>query len=236
MQPTLVSSGEGHEHFILSLAYSSDSCTIASGGADDIIRLWDAKNGLCLDELRGHTDYVQAVAFSPVDRDLLVSSGRDGKILLWSLSDRKLKNVVIKGHDAAVRSFSFNSDGQFLASCSGAQNSSEKQDNTVRVWNISSGMQILLLRFHTATIHSVTWHPETQVLATASRDRIVGVHTLGRELITSSKSLRGHTDYVNAVAWSPCGTALASASSDRSVRIWHSSSGEILQVQALCSF
>ena len=122
------------------------------------------------------------------------------------------------------------------ASCSGAQNSSEKQDNTVRVWNISSGMQILLLRFHTATIHSVTWHPETQVLATASRDRIVGVHTLGRELITSSKSLRGHTDYVNAVAWSPCGTALASASSDRSVRIWHSSSGEILQVQALCSF
>jgi WD40 repeat protein len=234
MQPVVVASSEGHAHFILSVAYSSDSHMIASGGADDVVRLWDADTGKLLGELIGHSDYVQAVVFSPVDQNVLVSGGRDGKLFMWSICERKRMNISFNGHDAAVRSVSFNSDGNFLASGSGAQTSSETQDNTVRIWSVSAGTQVIHLRFHTSAVLAVQWHPRHPIIASAGRDRNVGLHTVAADntTIASSMVLRGHTDYVNAVAWSPCGSVLATASSDRSIRIWHSTSGETVQVRS----
>ena len=233
MHPVQISTSEMHTHFILAVACNCDATVIATGGADDVVKLWDAYTGKFLNELKGHTDYVQAVVFSPIDKDLLVSGGRDGKILLWSaLEGRQLKNALPAGHDSAVRSICFNSAGLLIASSSGAQTSSERQDNSVRIWSISSGTEELLIPFHTAPVASVAWHPALSILASASRDRIVGLHFLGDQagVVKKSTALRGHTDYVNAVAWSLCGGLLASASSDRSVRVWDTVSGQALQV------
>jgi WD40 repeat protein len=171
--------------------------------------------------------------FCPGNRDLLASGGRDGKILLWNVSEgQQVKGIAVRGHDAAVRSICFNADGDQLASCSGAQTSSEKQDNSIRVWSLASGAELLIVHAHTATVSAVAWHPTLPLLATASRDRTVGLHDIANIARPMSRHLRGHTDYVNAAAWSACGTVLASGSSDRTVRVWDRESGSILQAPA----
>jgi WD40 repeat protein len=57
---------------------------IASGSHDQTIRLWDNHTGEYLKTLRGHTNWVLSVAFSP-DGKTLASSSSDETIKLWDV-------------------------------------------------------------------------------------------------------------------------------------------------------
>ncbi len=65
------------------LAFSTDSCILASGGYDDsVILLWDVNIGKLLKTRTEHTAQVNNLCFSP-DSWTLVSGCGDGKVLLW---------------------------------------------------------------------------------------------------------------------------------------------------------
>src|SRR5262249_52991979 len=61
---------------------SPDGTRLATGCKDNTIRLWDLTTHRHVCELRGHTDYVHAVAFSP-DGTRLVSGSGDFTVRLW---------------------------------------------------------------------------------------------------------------------------------------------------------
>jgi WD40 repeat protein len=48
---------QGHRHGLLSLAFSPDGQTLASGSRDDTIMLWNYKTGECLKTLRADRPY-----------------------------------------------------------------------------------------------------------------------------------------------------------------------------------
>ena len=50
---------------VSTLAFSPDGATLAGGGADKTIRLWDATSGRLIRSLAGHRDWVSTLAFSP---------------------------------------------------------------------------------------------------------------------------------------------------------------------------
>jgi WD40 repeat protein len=55
----------GHAGPAYSVVFSPDDRTLASGGADGLIVLWDVKARQRLDEpLRGHTEAVTSLAFN----------------------------------------------------------------------------------------------------------------------------------------------------------------------------
>ncbi len=55
----------GHSHGVWSVAFAPDGLTLASGGADRLVRMWDIETGRLLRSLRGHTADIRSVVFTP---------------------------------------------------------------------------------------------------------------------------------------------------------------------------
>ena len=100
----------GHSLGVTSVAFSPDGKLLASGSADNSIKLWNVASGRELRTLSGHTAPVSSVAFSP-DGKVLASGSWDTTIKLWDVaSGRELRTLT--GHTDKVNSVAFSPDGQ----------------------------------------------------------------------------------------------------------------------------
>ena len=76
--------------------------------------VWDATTGQVILELKGHTQEVNSVAFSP-DGQRLASASRDGTVKVWDVATGQ-ESLTLKGHPLGVRSVAFSPDGRRIAS------------------------------------------------------------------------------------------------------------------------
>ena len=120
---------------VLAIAYSPDRETMATGGADKIVRLWEVASGRIVGKFEGHADAVAGLAFSP-DGKRLASASYDRSIRIWDLSNWRAgaptpPAKVLNGHKNWVFAAAFTPDGSRLVSVS--------YDRTVKVWDLASG-------------------------------------------------------------------------------------------------
>ncbi len=117
---------------INALAIVAEGAQLATGHADNLVRLWTLSPEGALAagaQLAGHAGPVTALAGVPTDKNQLVSGSADGTVRQWTVADAKQVREI--KHGAAVTAIAVRPDGKQLASA-GA-------DNQVKLWNAADG-------------------------------------------------------------------------------------------------
>src|ERR1035438_10090053 len=109
-----------HNYGVNSVAISPDGSTLASGGGDQIVKLWSLPGGVLLRTLTVGTDMtagVSAVAISP-NGQLLACQSYNETIQLWSFPAGALLSTLITGssNNQHVYTLAISPDGRLLAS------------------------------------------------------------------------------------------------------------------------
>jgi WD40 repeat protein/tRNA A-37 threonylcarbamoyl transferase component Bud32 len=177
---------------------------------------WHYWQGLCHSDLltlRGHTDSVSTVAYSP-DGQCLASASLDGTVKVWDAATGKELHTL-RGPGGPVYGVAYSPDGRRLAS--------GHQEGTVRLWDATTGEEIRAWRGHAGKVGGVAWRSDGRQCASAGADRVVKVWDVdnGQAIYT----LPGHSKEVVAVVYSPDGGHLASASLDKTVKLWDLATG-----------
>ncbi|BAZ37670.1 WD-40 repeat-containing protein [Calothrix sp. NIES-4101] len=167
--------------------------------------------------LRGHTDWVKCVSFSP-NGQLIASGSSDNTIKLWNREGEELK--TLKGHQNEIWSVNFSPDGQTLASAS--------WDKTVKIWS-SKVDQCRVIEGHEQAVTSVSFSSNSEMFATGSWDKKVNFWSFNGEKL--SLILDCH-EPVRSISFSPNGQLIATGCSNGSVKIWNSQ-GELLNPNLL---
>jgi WD40 repeat protein len=104
---------------------------------------------------------------------------------------------------------------------------SASNDNTVKMWDASSGACVQTLEGHSDWVTSMAFSHDSTRLASASNDNTVKMWDARSGACV--QTLEGHSHWVTSVAFSHDSTRLASASWDSTVKIWDASSGAYVQ-------
>ena len=118
-----------HQVPIRCLAFSPDGKILASGGADQVVKLWNVASGQKIDTLP-HKGTVSSLAFSPNSLTLATVT-EDSSVTLWDVGTRKARRTLT-GHSGTMATPAFSPDGSLIA-CAGAY------DNDIKVWDTVSG-------------------------------------------------------------------------------------------------
>ena len=155
---------------ILSIVYTPDGEQLISGANDygvGSIRFRDADTGAEQGTLNGHPTAVRSVDITR-DGKLFATLGTDHRIIIWQVASRAQERVL-QGH-TWMNDLAFSPEGKLLASAG-----RDDLDDTIRLWEVSSGKLLRTLRGHVRSIHSVAFHPLGNSMASASMDGTIRI-------------------------------------------------------------
>ncbi|MCU0880493.1 MAG: WD40 repeat domain-containing protein, partial [Pirellulaceae bacterium] len=208
-----------HEDWAFTVVFHPSGNLVATGGGDDLIKLWSWPELVEVGRFRGHTNDVHAIAFTP-DGQRLVSAGDDQVVRIWDVATRQELHCLT-GHTGTIPGLAISPDGHTIASAS--------RDDTVRLWSME-GEFLAELAGHAGDVMSVAFHPTGRELATASYDQTLRLWSLPAEGTPQEIGrLSGHTDWAFSIAYSADGGELLSTGGDGAIlfdrqsgrQLWH---------------
>jgi WD40 repeat protein len=106
-----------HPGGVAALAFAADGKTLATGGPDRSVRVWDVSTGREVRRFLGHKEAITAVAFLR-DGKTLVSGSKEGGIFLWDLATGEKRRGVFHLQEQ-LGDLAVSPDGKLFASAGG---------------------------------------------------------------------------------------------------------------------
>jgi WD40 repeat protein len=162
----------GAPRWVCCLAFSPDGAHVVTGHGDHVVRVWEARTGRCLRELRGHSGWVESVACSPDGRHLASATaargreGQPGEIKIWdAATGREVR--ALTGQRGGILCLAYSPDGKRLAAGGwGAKAGPQRVTGEAKVWDTASGKEVLTLDDHNQ-VHGVAFSHDGYWLFTA---------------------------------------------------------------------
>jgi hypothetical protein len=119
---------------------------------------------------------------------------------------------VLEGHERAVRSVAFSSDGKMIVSGS--------SDKTIRLWDLEGNPIGEPFQGHEDAVRSVAFSPDGKMIVSGSDNRTIRLWDLEGNPI--GQLFQGHKSAIWSVAFSPDGKMIVSGGGDKTIRLWRS--------------
>jgi WD40 repeat protein/serine/threonine protein kinase len=215
----VINLGEGKPPFIvpdykgadLIVAISPDGSILASAGIDAIVTLWEVGTWRRLATLKGHTDKIWSLAFSPDGRTL--ASGDTETVRLWDLRDHAQRAVFHPGRGWGPMFFT--RDGRTLIT------SREGLDGIILFLDANTGQEQRRIK---ATCWCVAVSPDGGYLAAAGS----WLEVIDAQTGKSKWRVGPHEPHIWSASFASDGKTLATASWDGTARLWNVASGQEL--------
>ncbi len=193
------------------VAISADDSKVATGSQDDNLRVYSLSTGAEISRF-GNS---RLASLSPDGSRIVTANWYGARVYDADRPDPRLRD----NEQESVLDIGQPS----VAICAEAGAAVSADGKNAKLWDLETGNVLQLFTGHHDNITSVSCSSDATIIATASYDRKVRIHS-GQDG-SLLHELSDHTDTALSVAVSPDGTWLVSGSADNTARIYNVSSG-----------
>src|SRR5262249_34784133 len=142
----------GHNSYLLTVAFSPDGKSLASGGIDRQIYVHDLTTGKLSAKFPSHQIQINCVTYSP-DGRWLASVGGDAWVFIWN-ADMKPNSAPqpvarFSAHQGSINCIVFSPDSKSFATCG--------VDNLAKIHDVATGTERQVFRGHGGSVTCLTF-------------------------------------------------------------------------------
>lgn len=191
---------------------------LATAGADQFIRLWNAETGEPIAAWRASLLAIESLTFRP-DGKRLLAGAADGGITEWDLEKGISAPLAETGPAAQVAATS--PDGKLLATANPAAN-----QPAIVVRDVASGKIVATLMGHGGPVLGLTFSADSRRIVSGAADKSVRVWDWLDGKFPQVATFAGHPAAVRAVAFNADATQVFSGADDGSLKLWAVADGK----------
>lgn len=165
------------------VTFSPDGSRIATGKRDDKVYIVEVATGDEITTFSGHTGWIQAVAYSS-DGQTIATGGEDRLIQIRNAQNGQTTQTLT-GHTSYPDYLEFSPDASMIASCGSGMNinrssggfslSLSDADKLLRIWDVASGTELLLVNTESDVISGVSFSSDWTILVTGSEAGLIRI-------------------------------------------------------------
>ncbi|EGR28731.1 periodic tryptophan protein 2, putative [Ichthyophthirius multifiliis] len=200
------------------VTYSEDCLTIASGGMDGKVRLWDAKTHFCFSTFNEHDSKVTGITFTS-RANTVITSSLDGTCRAFDTLRYKCFRVLKPNINTQLNCVAVDQSGELV--CAGAID-----PYNIYLWNLQTGNLLETISGHEAPISCLKFYGER--LFSGSWDKNLRMHEIYTRKLNSE--VLSHNAEITALDIRRDGKEYCVATIKGEIYLWNSENNSVVGI------